>query len=244
MKKLPPITPTDLARIAPLTEDLQRVELAKLKRGFPPFTYKPTRNQLPDIMNVQVGGLFVGQKVTWEQVRAALTSSCVAGDETVYNLMAAEALYRFADEHDIAGRVEGDGGFEDMALGAGHRFALWEKAVIRYNDRPHVMFVDLRGTKYLTRAGRRFAFSAQHEQIRERDPDLADAGLLILHVEAPVDDVRRVVPYTDAGVPLYSFAELDAMTRRTYALWEEIWFGRMDQARRKAAGDGDGPLFS
>ena len=242
MKNLPSISPTDLARIAPLSEERQLIELAKLKKGYPPFTYKPTRNRLHDIMNVQVGGLFDGHKVTWKQVRNALISSCASGDETVYNLMAAEALYRFADEHEIAGRVERDGGFEDMALGAGRRFALWEKAVVRYNDRPHVLFVDLRGTKYLTRAGRRFAFSAQHEQIRERDPDLAEVGLLILHVEAPVDDARRVVPYTDEGVQLYSFAELDEMTRRTYGLWEKVWFGRMDEARRKAAGD-DGPLF-
>ena len=76
MKKLPPITPTDLARIAPLSEERQRIELAKLKKGFPPFTYTPTRNRLPDIMNVQVGGLFADHKVTWEQTRTALISSC------------------------------------------------------------------------------------------------------------------------------------------------------------------------
>jgi hypothetical protein len=242
MKKLQSISPTDLARIAPLSEDRQRIELAKLKKGYPPFTYRHTRLKLADILNLQVGGLFAGQKAGWEHIKAALIADCSAGDETTYNLMAAKALYDFAESCAIAGRLESDG-FGDMPLGQGHRVSLWEKAVIRYDNRPHIVFIDLRSTKYLTKAGRRFAFSAQHEQIRERDIDLADAGLLILRVEKPVDGVRRAVPHTDSGVELYSYDELNLMTQKTYELWAEIYFGRVEEERRRAAGD-DGPLFS
>lgn len=241
MKKLPSISPTDLARIAPLPEDQQRNELNKLKKGWPPFTYRHTRLKLPDILNLQVGGLFEGHKANWAQVQAALVSDCVAGPETIYNVMAAKALYDFAQSNSMAGRLERDG-FGDMPLGQGHSVSLWEKAIVRYEGRPYVVFIDPRSTKYLTKVGRRFAFSAQHEQIRERDPDLADVGLLILRVEKQIDGVRRVVPYTDARVELYSYDELNLMTQRTYELWAEIQFGRAEEEVRKAAGD-DGPLF-
>lgn len=239
--KLRSISPTDLARIAPLTEDRQRTELMALKNGRPPFTYNPIRKRLPDIFNLQVGGLFEAQQTTWEQTKAGLIGACSSKNEAIYNVMAAEGLHRFAVANGITGRREEDG-FGDMPLGQGHRLSLWEKAVISYKGKAHVVFIDLRGSKHLTALGRKFAFSAQHEQIRERDPDLADAGLLILHVQKPDDKVRSVRPYTDEGVELYSYDELNEMTKRTYELWAEIYFGRVDEERRRAAGD-DGPLF-
>lgn len=196
---------------------------------------------MPDILNLRLGGLFDEQKSAWGQVEAALISDCSSGDETFYNLMAAKALHWFAEYHSIAGRLERDG-FGAMPLGQGHGVSLWEKAVVNFQGRPHVIFIDLRSTKYLTKAGRRFAFSAQHEQIRERDTDLADAGLLILRVEKPIDGVRKVTPYTDAGVELYDYEQLNEMTQRTYTLWEEIYFERIEEERRRAAGD-NGPLF-
>ncbi|MEM6627731.1 MAG: hypothetical protein AAF719_13620 [Pseudomonadota bacterium] len=241
MKKLPSISPTDLARIAPLDEAQQRNQLSKLKAGHPPFTYRHTRLKLPDILNLQVGGLFAGPKVSWARIEEALISDCASGDETTYNLMAAKALHKFAEGADIAGRLERDG-FGGMPLGQGHRVSLWEKAIVRYEGRPHVVFIDLRSTKYLSKDGRRFAFSAQHEQIRERDGDLADAGLLILRVHKPIEGARKVTPHTDAGVELYSYDELNQMTQRTYELWDEIYFKRVTEERRRAAGD-DGPLF-
>ncbi|MEO0882914.1 MAG: hypothetical protein AAFY34_09275 [Pseudomonadota bacterium] len=242
MKKLPSISATDLARIAPLAEEQQRRELALLKKGYPPFTYNPIRKCLADILSLQVGGLFGQQPSTWEQTKASLTLACAAGDETTYNLMAAEAIYSFAQENGLTGRSRIDG-FGDMQLGQGYRVSLWEKAVVSYNGRPHILFIDLRSTKGLTKLGLRFAFSAQHEQIRERDPDLEEAGLLILKVTPPVDDVRNIRPFTDDGVELYSYDELNDMTRRTYELWSEVYFGRVEEEIRRAAGD-EGPLFS
>ena len=241
MKKLPSISPTDLARIAPLPEDLQRSALSKLKNGRPPFTYRHTRLKLPDILNLQVGGLFDEQKASWQQIENSLISDCAPGDEARYNIVAAKALHRFAESYAIKGRLERDG-FGDMPLGQGHSVAFWEKAIVRYAERPHVIFIDLRSTKFLTSAGRRFAFSAQHEQIRERDADLSEAGLLILRVENPVDGVRKVTPYSDKDVELYDYDALNRMTQRTYELWEEVYFERVQEDRRRAASD-DGPLF-
>ena len=242
MKKPPSISPTDLARIAPLPEYQQRFQLDQLKRGYPPFTYGHTRSVLSALMNMQDGQLLEHRELSWEEIEAALCRKCKQGDEIKYNRMAAEALYRFAKKHEILGRRDDDGGFGRMPLGQGHDLVLWENGVVRWDNRPHVLFVDLRSTKHLSEHGRRFAFSAQHEQIRQRDPNMAGAGLLILHVRSPVEKKRHVTPYTDAGVDLYSFEELDLMTRRTYELWEEIYFGRVEEERRKASGD-IGPLF-
>ena len=241
MKKLPSISPTDLARIAPLPENRQRSELEQLKRGFPPFSYRHTRSVLPALMNMKIGSLLEHRKLTWAETEKSLRRMCKGGDETVYNLMAARALYQFAEEHSILGRCD-DSGFGKMPLGQGHDLVLWENGVVRWNDRPHTLFVDLRGTKYLPAHGRRFAFSAQHEQIRQRDPNMAEAGLLILHVEKPINKKRRVTAYTDEQIDLYSFEELDEMTRRTYEIWSDVYFERVEEERRRASGD-IGPLF-
>lgn len=243
MKKLPSITPTDLARIAPLTEDQQRIQLRQYRRGFPPFTYKHTRSVLSELLKIRKRSMFDQQDLSWAEIEAALKASCRQGDEVTYNVMAAKALHDFALANDIYGRDDGEGGFGYMPLGQGHSLVLWENGVVLWEDRPHVLFVDLRGTKYLTVEGRRFAFSAQHEQIRLRDPNMEKVGLLILRVEKPMDGQRRVIPHTDTGIELYSFDELDRMTRQTYRLWEEIYFGRVEEEQRRAAGDGFGPLF-
>lgn len=240
MKKLPSISATDLARIAPLAEAQQVAQLQQLKRGFPPFTYKHTRARLPDLLNLEAGPLLPGPSSTWPQIEKALVSACATGDETDYNLMASRAVFEFAQSEGISGRRHTDG-FGPMQLGRGFGFALWERAVVNYRSQPHVLFIDLRSTKHLTDAGRRFAFSAQHEQIRERDPDLANVGLLILHVGSPREGRRPVRAYTDVGIELYDYDTLNLMTARTYQLWEEVWSGRIQDVRDRAVGDG--PLF-
>lgn len=236
------ISPTDLARIAPLNEDQQRIELQKLKDGHPPFNYNPIRKRLADIFNLRVGQMFEPRELNWEQIRRGLIQACRTKQEAKYNLMAAEGLNTFAKSNGLTGRREEDG-FDGMSLGLGLHVSLWEKAIVIYNGRPHIVFIDLRGSKHLTGVGRKFAFSAQHVQIREQDPDLEDAGLLILHVQPPQDGIRTVKPYTDEGVELFSYEELNDMTKRTYEIWNEIQFGRQEETRRRAAGN-NGPLFS
>lgn len=243
MKNLPSIPATDLARIAPLTEDQQHAQLHQHNKGWPPFTYQPTRGMLPGLMNIQIGSMFKQPDLTLKQVEDGLRRTCKDDSELKYNLMAARALHGFAKKHGIFGRRDDEGGFGQMPLGQGHNLVLWENGVVLWEERPHVLFVDLRSTKYLTKQARRFAFSAQHEQIRMRDPNMEGAGLLILRVQKPEDGVRTVIPYTDAGIELYSFDELDQMTRRTYEIWAEVYYGRVEKERQRAAGDGLGPLF-
>ena len=241
MKKLPSISPTDLARIATLPVAQQLIELQKLKKGFPPFTYRHTRLKLPDILNLALGGMFSDTKAEWKHIEDALRRDCTSGDEFSYNVMAAKALYEFANDAAVSGTLQRDG-FGAMPLGQGHTVAFWEKAVVNFNGRPHIIFIDLRSSKFLSPAARRFAFSAQHEQIRERDDDFREVGLLILRVTKPVENSRKVISYTDEGVELFSFDQLLEMTKRTYSLWEQVYFERTEEERKRAAGD-DGPLF-
>lgn len=82
-----------------------------------------------------------------------------------------------------------------------------------------------------------------NEHIRVANPDFAEARLGILQFGDVVEDQRQVKFWTDTGIALYGFDELDQMVRETYDIWREVNEARESEVRRKAAGGGHGPLF-
>lgn len=238
MTTRPSIPDVDLARIAPLPEDIQRRHLEQLKKGHPPFSYKPTRQSLLDIMNISPGPLAPATPTSWSQIEHDVLGRCRSDDERKYNKAVALALHTFAQRENLHGQLEE---FYPLSIGLTEKLVYWSPAKVIFRGRPHVMFIDPRSSKKLTGDGRRFALSAQHERIRVPDPDFAEFGLCILQFQKLDDGSRQVVPFTDEGVTLYSFDELDEMTQRTYRLWDDVWHGRVEEARRRAAGD-KGPL--
>lgn len=88
----------------------------------------------------------------------------------------------------------------------------------------------------LTNIGRQFVLSMMHEAIRVPDPDLAGVQLGIFQFEPVEDGVRFLKLYTDEGVPLFRFDELDEMICDTYATWAEVLGERETEARRRGSG--------
>jgi hypothetical protein len=92
--------------------------------------------------------------------------------------------------------------------------------------------------KRLTVDGRRFVFSVMHERIRAADPDFANVTLAIVQFSLSTKGPREPAIFTDQGVELFTFDELDQMVRETYQLWMEVYEERAADVRRRGAGGG------
>ncbi|UYN94700.1 MAG: hypothetical protein KIT25_22185 [Enhydrobacter sp.] len=221
----------DLARIGPMTASQKRNALMQIKLGHPPHTLNPMRASIPDIMSIEAGLLPTLPRTPWAAIDKQIRSRCHSEDEEKANLAIGRALYEYADEHRIVGRAHD---FFALALGMGRKVSYWSNAVVAIDGDPYIPFVDPRKAPKLQSEGRRFVFSAMHEHIRAADPDFAHVGLVILQFVG--EDERRVVPYFADELELFSFEQLDAMVRETYAIWAEVLEGREADARRTGTG--------
>jgi hypothetical protein len=79
-----------------------------------------------------------------------------------------------------------------------------------------------------------------HERIRAADPDFAEVALGIVQFSLSEKGPRTPVLYTDDGVTLFTFEQLDLMVRDTYELWREVCQEREADTRRRAGGKSDG----
>ncbi|MBD9621474.1 hypothetical protein IB279_00805 [Ensifer sp. ENS06] len=235
-----PLLPdTDLARIAPLSDELKRSALRQMKGGFSTFSYKHVRACFGDVFNLQIGMFAPVQPTPWEKIYERLVRSCKAGDELKNNLQIAKALHDYATLSNIAGRQHE---FFPMAMGIGRKISLWLPMVLAIEEKPHAIFIDPRRTKGLTEQGRRFAFSMMHERIRAADEDFADINLGIIRFSDNDDGSREAKLYTDEGIELYSLGEMEVMVASTYRIWQEIVEEREAETRRKRTGTSGGLL--
>jgi hypothetical protein len=238
--KIPPLPETDLARIAPLPPHLKRNALEQLRIGKPPYRYAPVRKCFPDILNVHTPLFGAPPRTPFEKITQTLhTESRTEAEETA-NLRVAEGLYNHAVEHDLRGTKQE---FYPMAIGVGERVVFWQSLVLTVAGQPLVPFIDpRRASKRLTVEARRFVFSMMHERIRVSDPDFADVRLGIYQFSTPEIGPRPPVLYSDEGIVLYTFDELEEMVRETYAFWHEVCAERTERMRRSATGKGTGML--
>jgi len=235
---IPLLPDTDLARIAPLSDDAKRSQLTQMRGGFSTFSYKPARSCFGEVFNVQLGMFGPVEPTPWEKIRERLIRTCKAGDEQKNNLQIAKALHQYATSCKIMGRQHE---FFPMAMGAGRKVAFWLPMVLAIEELPYAIFIDPRRTKGLTSVGRRFVFSMMHERIRAADEDFAKVNLGVIRFDDNGDDGRTVRLYSDKDVELYSLDELEAMVSATYRIWHEVCEERQATARRK--GTGTGGLF-
>ncbi|WP_371418911.1 hypothetical protein [Agrobacterium sp. ICMP 6402] len=225
---------TDLARIAPLPDDMKRSQLMQMKGGFSPFSYKPVTTCYPDIFNVQSGMFGASPATPWKQIQAQVIRASRLGDEQRNNLQVAKALYEFASN---AGAIARRHDFFPMHIGVGKKVSFWLPMVLAVDEQPHAIFIDPRRSKGLTELGRKFAFSMMHERIRAADADFAAINLGIIQFRDDKDDGRTVRLFTDHGVELFDFSELESMVSSTYRIWQEIHEER-EVIRRKDTGTG------
>lgn len=242
MTTLRSIPNQDLANIAPLPPDQKRRALEQLKNRYPPFSYQPMRRGILDILNADAGPLLTGSRTPWSQIEADIRARSRNDAETEANLRVAYALHEFSEREMLRGRRD-DRLVHPLPIGVSEKLAYWSPVVIGVAGRPCIPFIDPRKSKTLTSAGRRFAFSAMHERIRESYLDFAEVGFLIIQFETTKDGLRKPILRFDDDVDRFSFEQLDEMTRETYQIWHDILVEREETERRSATGTDNGPLF-
>ena len=125
-------------------------------------------------------------------------------------------LHTYAIAEEIRARQQE---IRSLPLGIDLKVTYWWPFVMVIAGRALIPFFDPRRSRRLTNIGRRFVLSMMHEAIRVPDPDLAGVQLGIFQFEPVEDGVRFLKLYTDEGVPLFRFDELDEMICDTYATW-------------------------
>jgi hypothetical protein len=178
-------------------------------------------------------------RTPWEKISAVIQRRARSEAEEDANLRVAQGLFDFVQSREIMSRRLD---IFPLQLGIGTKVVFWQPMVLTLNERAVVPFLDPRRAKGLTAKGRRFVFSVMNERIRAADPDFADVALAILQFARSQEGPRTPIVFTDDGIELFAFDELDQMVRETYELWTEISEERTaEQRRRGAAGGG---LFS
>lgn len=232
---IPLLPDTDLARIAPLSEDMKRAALRRMRAGYPTFSYDHVRKCYVDIFNIHPPMFGPTEATSFTKIKERLERSCKAGDESTNNLRVAKALHDFATSANIKGRHHE---FFPLAMSMGRKVSFWLPMILAIGDQPYTLFIDPRRSTGLTELGRRFVFSMMHERIRAADEDFASVNLGIIRF-VDQDDGERCVRLFDATeVELYSIDELQDMVFSTYRMWQEVCEERVAEGRRKQASSG------
>lgn len=235
--KIPPLSEIDLARVCPLPVDRRRRALEAIRYGHPPYSYAPVRGNFSDILNVQAGMVGALPRVPWTEIEQDIRRRSRSDAEEAANLRVGRGLFDYVDEKALTGRHHE---IFPLALGVTTKLVFWHPVVLSIERRPVVPFFDPRRTKELTVEGRRFVFSVMHERIRAADPDFAEVALGVFQFSLSEKGPRTPILYTDAGVTLFTFEELDQMVRDTYEMWREVCEERAAEMRGRAGGRGGG----
>ena len=230
---MPQLRKTDLARIAPMQRDRQRICLEQLRNGYPPFSYRHLHALLHEIFNFQPTLFGPIEPTDWSVIEDSLRKRCKLGNETAANLSVARGLYNWIVDNGTEGRNKK---FYPLSMGVGGNVTYWLHAILSVEGKASVPFIDPWRARGLGKEGRRFVFSIMHERIRVDNPDYSKVRFVILKFPESGGDIRTPVHHTDDGVELFSREQLESMVTETYELWREVYGERVSGARRAAAG--------
>lgn len=237
--KIRPLPEIDLARIAPMSRDEKRRALEQIRLGHPPYSYGPVRSTMSDVLNVQSDFIGSMPRTPWEKIAQVIQRKSRSDVEEQANLRVASGLFGFVEQKQVVSRHHD---IFPLQLGIGTKVVFWQPTILRLEGRAIIPFLDPRRAKRLTAQGRRFVLSVMHERIRAADPDFADISLAVVQFALSAKGPREPAIFTDQGVDLFSFDELDQMVRETYELWTEVSEERAADVRRY--GTGGGGLFA
>jgi hypothetical protein len=233
-----PLPDLDLARLGPLPREHKLFELRRMKAFRAPYRLFPVRQNSPDILNIQTP-FGAGPRTPWKIIQENIIRLGKSPEEDNANVQVGEALYQFADEHQIIGRQRDD--LFPLLIGASQRLAYWFNAILVIDAQPTLAFIDPRTGARLDEDGRRFVFSMQQERIRAY-PDFKNVRLGIIQMRPLGKSSARIAHlFTSEGVILFTFEELDAMIRETYELWRLVLEER-EEERKRSSGGKMGPL--
>jgi hypothetical protein len=204
----------------------QRHEIEKMKSTWAPFSYYSVRQKTPDILNVKQGYFDDGHKTPWHIIERDIKKLAKSPDAIKANLGVAQALYDFADAHEISGLKQE---FAPWMV------TYWYPASIVIDGKPTVPFIDPRRSG-LSTASYRFIFSVMHERIRVAYSDFERVRLGIIRFCVKADGSRRASITTEENRDLLDFETLENMISTTYSLWEEIHQQRRAARRHQGRG--------
>jgi hypothetical protein len=219
-----------------MATDQKRAALEKMKTGWAPYSYKPVRRNIHDIMNASPSPLLAGPRPPFTAIAQNIRQTCSTKEgELPANLSVAEGAYNLAVKHNLNGLSHE---ILPLQLGIGVRATYWSQMILNLDGLPVVPFFDPRRTKELNAKARQFVFSAMHQHIRMSDPNLSSVGLLIIQFAKNTSGPREAVLHLDHGVELLSYEALDAMVKETYEIWQDVYSGRLRDIRRSSGHGG------
>jgi len=238
--KLRRLTNNELVNIAPLPTDRKWKRLqtaAKSKAGS--WSYGPIFDEIPNIFGVAppLGKMLGLPKPTDAQIRASIRKNSYSLDQQAACLEIADLLLDWREKNSISKAVYER--FSPISLGEYGTLKLWFDIVIELNGRPHVLAFDCRRSGGYTKVGRHFAMSVLHQQIRVTNPELQDAGLILMKFPQMPEQPRSIFPVFDIDIaePLYNADEIIEILNETMSMWS--------RAQMEAAGiyEDDGSEF-
>lgn len=239
--KTPRLHETDFARIAPLASaDAKRAALMRLKGGFSPFSYNPTRKHLSAILNAKPILLMDEPDVTWEAVKSAVEKSAASHPKGIApNLEVSQMLFDLVRAGEMRAIEHGLGSFQ---AGPGQKLQYWSDAYIVRGEDLIIPGFDFRRQNGLGALALKFAFSVSHAHVRESSSDFSDALLGVFQFQQLPNQQRtaRLIQHAESS-HLFTYEEIIQMSNETTAIWREINEERADEAKR--SGTEDLPLF-
>lgn len=233
MRRLPEI---DLARIMHRPRSEMRLHLRGIDGGFPPHSYNPTRESIPDLLN-QRGDLLSVGPVDWDIIKKVIASRVRKGEgELKHNLTVAKLLHDYTIEKKIWSKRQE---FFQLKIGLVGGVRFWWDVYYVDDGRAVVPFVDPRLSRGLSAEDRRVVFSFMNERIRVPGSDFEEARLAIIQFPKNSEGKRTLRIHYDDGVELYSFEQLSQMIVVLYEEWAAELKDREGERRRASGGKGD-----
>jgi hypothetical protein len=233
--KIPLLPPSDLARITIRPQDEQRPLLEQVRGAKVPYTYRPLRKHMPDLVQAATP-LYRDRIITpWRTVGKAIVNSSQSMREAIENVRLGKLIYDLAtfgcDEvHavDIRGLTLGlDRSMRDI----GGRLTYWSPYVFYRPDGPFIPYFEFRRQRGAeSAAARRFVLSMMHHSIREADPDLAEVNVEVVH--AAGKRKRSLRFFEDRAVEFFDIDQLQEMVEFTYSVWFEVLAERAAKLRK------------
>lgn len=231
--KIRRLAETDLARFCVMPKEKREQALRKHKSGWAPHDYDPVRLAQPDILNRQLAMFGATSPTPWRKIKELIVKASDGPKEAYYNLKVGEALFEFARLKEIISR---DHALPSWGVGFGQSVRYWQNYVSIFDRNFEISFHDYRISKNLNEAARRFVLSVMHQRTRVVDPDLQESVLAIYQFAKGSNGKRIIRRFTDEGIDLFTFEELNEMISDTYSLWQKILNEREADVRKTGTG--------
>lgn len=229
----------DLARFAAIaSQEALEHALRLYNTSGGAWSYNPVRASTSDIVAARTPLLGPTTPVAWDAIAKQIKQASVRGDaQAKANVEVGKVLF---DASKRLGWRAANVEMGRLHIGFGESVSYWSDLVIEGPEGLMIPYFDHRRGNGLTNIGmRQIAFSMQHIWVRERQPDLVQAKLLV--VRFPVTSEGRTIRLDlHEERDLLTYEELDARVRNVYETWARV--SEEKGRERRQAGGGENPF--